>query len=531
MPQSDQPQFDSATEEATVEPIPPRYWWLRRIGVAAGFLFVALFALRLWWGWEAHRRLQAEIDRIIAAGEPIYPEDFDPKEEIPDDQNAARLLIAATDAFNFSAEQTALLGKVCGTDFPLRKRLTEVRRLVEDNAEVLRLARRARNLSEADWGVRLRTPVINMLLPALSGQRQLSRILDVAAGYRHATGNDSEAVETLRDALAHADRIQQQPSLIAQYVGWVCAELAVERTETILPTLRIADEEAVGGDGPRKASRSQVRRLLAELANEKGIGSGIRRAAMCERMAQLDTINQLRQGKTSISAIYGLRGGASWSLDDVMWRYPLLPAVMMDGVSLLRETTSLAKAAGLRTFRETQTSLQNGDEASRLHTLVHPLRNVLPGLLDRSSVRHFRALATRRLAATALGLRLYEIDHGQRAETLAELVPEYLEELPEDPFAHGGRALSYLPRAAHPIVYSVGENGVDDGGDPKRQNTVTKGYRRPDIVFFLDGWREDEKENEDETSLPPSTQTGDDDGQESADDRKEDENGEGEEKP
>ena len=41
--------------------------------MSVGVLFVLLLALRLWWGWEAHRRLQAEIDRIIAAGEPIYP--------------------------------------------------------------------------------------------------------------------------------------------------------------------------------------------------------------------------------------------------------------------------------------------------------------------------------------------------------------------------------------------------------------------------------------------------------------------------
>ena len=102
MPESDQPQCESATIEPTVEPIPPRYWWLKRIALAAGFLFVALFALRLWWGWEANRRLQAEIDKIIAKGEPIYPEDFDPKEDIPDDQNAARFLRNAEQAINLT---------------------------------------------------------------------------------------------------------------------------------------------------------------------------------------------------------------------------------------------------------------------------------------------------------------------------------------------------------------------------------------------------------------------------------------------
>jgi len=178
-----------------------------------------------------------------------------------------------------------------------------------------------------------------------------------------------------------------------------------------------------------------------------------------------------------------------------------------------------------------QAELQSGEEASGFRALVHPLRSMLPVSLDRSVVNYSMALTNRRLPAAALAIRLYEVDHGRRPEALADLVLEYLPAVPQDPFAEAGRAIVYRPSAAHPIVYSVGENGVDDGGDPKRQNTVTKGYWPPDIVFFLDGWREDEQENEDQALVPPSTQAGDDDVQESADDRKEDENGEGEKKP
>jgi hypothetical protein len=140
-------------------------------------------------------------------------------------------------------------------------------------------------------------------------------------------------------------------------------------------------------------------------------------------------------------------------------------------------------------------------------------------------------LATRRLAGTALAIRLYEVDHGHRPETLAELVPEYLPAVPQDSFAEAGRALVYLPSAAHPIVYSVGVNGVDDGGDPKRRNTITKGHWQPDVVFFLDGRREDEKVNEDQASVPPSSQARDDQKKIEEDEGDADEDGEGEEKP
>ena len=99
------------SDELSEKPIPPRYWWLKRLSIAGGCLLVALVALRLWWGWEANRRLQAEIDNYIAAGEPIYPEDFDP-EPIPDELNAAKLLIDAAQALNLTPQQSSLVQDV-----------------------------------------------------------------------------------------------------------------------------------------------------------------------------------------------------------------------------------------------------------------------------------------------------------------------------------------------------------------------------------------------------------------------------------
>ena len=67
------------------------------------------------------------------------------------------------------------------------------------------------------------------------------------------------------------------------------------------------------------------------------------------------------------------------------------------------------------------------------------------------------------MAATGLAIRLYEIDHGRRPERLADLVPEYLPAVPDDPM-DARRKISYLPRAKRPLLYSVGENGTDEGG-------------------------------------------------------------------
>lgn len=43
----------------TAEPVPIRFWWLKRILTVSGVLLIALLCLWWWWGWEADRRLQA----------------------------------------------------------------------------------------------------------------------------------------------------------------------------------------------------------------------------------------------------------------------------------------------------------------------------------------------------------------------------------------------------------------------------------------------------------------------------------------
>src|SRR5258708_3211423 len=73
----------------------------------------------------------------------------------------------------------------------------------------------------------------------------------------------------------------------------------------------------------------------------------------------------------------------------------------------------------------------------------------------------YRAMADRRLAATALAIRLYALDHdGQLPPTLDALAPQYLPAVPIDPMS--GQSLRYLNEPRNPRIYSVGADGVDD---------------------------------------------------------------------
>jgi hypothetical protein len=79
----------------------------------------------------------------------------------------------------------------------------------------------------------------------------------------------------------------------------------------------------------------------------------------------------------------------------------------------------------------------------------------------------------RELTVAAIALKRHELRHGRPAPNLAALVPEFLTELPRDYM--DGKPLRYrLNPDGGFLLYSVGQDGHDDGGDatPARMNVT-----------------------------------------------------------
>jgi hypothetical protein len=74
-----------------------------------------------------------------------------------------------------------------------------------------------------------------------------------------------------------------------------------------------------------------------------------------------------------------------------------------------------------------------------------------------------RSDAVLRLLVVDLAVRAYRNDHELPPAELSQLVPEYLQRIPDDPYGSG--PLIYKPQGTDFVLYSVGPNGIDDGGD------------------------------------------------------------------
>ena len=95
----------------------------------------------------------------------------------------------------------------------------------------------------------------------------------------------------------------------------------------------------------------------------------------------------------------------------------------------------------------------------------HSLMSQSINSLARVSRHVMTGEAARRITITAIALQRFKLAHGHFPNHLSGLIPEFLTNLPIDPV--DGQPLHYLRQPDGTfLLYSVGENGVDDGGNP-----------------------------------------------------------------
>jgi hypothetical protein len=282
----------------------------------------------------------------------------------------------------------------------------------------------------------------------------------------------------------------------------------------------LAAELRVGG-GRGDAAPAQVRDLIRALLDDTSQRSGQRMALLGERAMQLDSARAMARGTLILGSpgvgVGGMpaKGGAGGPGAGIGFiRYLLKPTLLGDGVLMMQHTTALMHAAATA---PSWPAFQQAAPAWPADVSARPWRHLLASILmpplERAINVDFRAMTDRRLAATALAARWYAADHaGKLPERLQDLMPDYLDAIPSDPMARGG-VLKYVRDAANsahparparpapasgaatqksigvkaPLIYSVGANGLDDGGSESIASNRGDAdrWQRPDAVVHL----------------------------------------------
>jgi len=410
----------------------------------------------------------------------VTPDDFK-LPPLPDSENAAEYYRKAALAITQPADSRVGVSDVCGelSDPAVWGEFErDVARLIAANREALRLARAARSLPGANWNVAVSPAAFPGLVPELGAQRNVARLLVTAAEYHHRAGDHGASVETLRDALAHTEGFGRLRGYYIVTLNVVAIDaLATSAMEDIFPSLAVTTLGQSPQAGIAPATREQAEALLADLLDDRFLAENWRWAMCGERVLMLER---------AVGPPWLPWVGAG-PTPTVVARI-LQPASALDAVRLAEHYTRMTGAAEAGTYREAIGNIgETGAWGPAYQTLAHPLSgNRLPAT---GVMLFFRARMSRRLAATALAIRLYELDHGRRPDALDELVPDYLPAVPIDLFAQESRPIVYLPGAPRPLLYSVGPDGRDDAGSYDVEADGGFAERPKDLLFFLNGDR------------------------------------------
>ena len=497
-------------------------WWKYAVCVLALLLLLPV-VVRLWWGYSAERELEAVVSQIEARGEPLAWADLAP-EPIPDDDNAVLLyakaaevpLIAEVETDDRGDPRTPedehlnrlqdMLGDLAASSNYRRRHAEEVREILELSRAAFRLCREGRDRKGANWQMDFSAPAIEYELPPLWAHRRLAEALWLAALVAHEAGDDAAAVGYLRDVLALGRCLHTMPTLLGHLVALNVQEHACEAIERIAPGL------SVGRD--RKGAKvANVRALMGELLDVRAARAGLVAAMMGERSMIYDTVERLRRGEISASGISGA-GQENWGrrlgrrAGTGLFFGPLFTA---DEARMLRYMNKYVEAARQDSYPGAAAKLPVLKiPTSQIERFSMMLSMILLPSFGKSHVHHYRHVATRRMTAAALAIRLYQLDRGRRPTKLEELVPRYLAAVPVDPFTKDGQPIRSLLDADRPLLYSVYKNGEDDGGHFAVDSDGGIETRKSlDCVFFLDGDRpepkvkgEDPDDTDEKNALP-----------------------------
>lgn len=439
------------------------------------------------WRDYSESQLKTAIDRITATGEPLFPDDFHTP-TIPDDENAALLYEKAAKLIADSgASRSSLINKCL--DFPKNNDafVSTCGALVASHAEALALVREAQSRPGVSWSIQIKSPLIDLGLPELSDVRSLAKLLRIRAKLEHMHNNDGEVVRSLEEIIALSAAVDQQPSLVAHLVALSIEAQALYLIEAIGARLSILDSEDLAND--RSADRAKLERLIDGLFDDNSLDAGIVRTLQFERAMQLDVVQLVSSGRGTLSDLLNLQ---SDSEDPFGVQVPFVALFNLDGVTMLEHMTHQINAMQSGSFPGYREHLDScpvppwDRPANRFEKVRHVLSRILVPSLNRAVLLHFRLLSHRRMAATSLAIRLYEFDHGHRPRTLDALAPDYLPAVPADAMSSNG-VIQYLLDAEFPRLYSIGSNGIDDGGEYAYKRRGGINWDVLDVPFFLDG--------------------------------------------
>ena len=434
---------------------------IRLVKILAGIAVVVLVihtALLVFSG-IALRNARAELR---AAGRPMSPAEIIPA-DVPANENAAPLYesaFALLDSESIGDKKLAVFVTDAGRDYAVdpdadEKRSTFENALANETfVRTLELVEQAAARTQCNFN--LQYDLGGMLcVHHVDDMLAIGRILKAKALLHARRGETQKTYAALDIALRMAEALRDEPMLSSAVVRNAQYYMALELLPALCAKAPPDDETAA--------------RLSALLADVDLVASYIR-AVDGERLFMGEwTYNCFADG--NVHDFLGPENDGVWAARVAKGLLGYRPSLQLDHAAYLRTHSRFAaNAARPLWLWEIKPIARPDDEFPWYATISR----IITPALNSSLLHSVHVQALIRVSRTGLALLRHKLAHGAYPASLAEIDPEFLGEIPVDPFT--GQPLVYRPEADGFVLYSLGKNFRDDNGtiesiDSRRSDT------------------------------------------------------------
>lgn len=319
--------------------------------------------------------------------------------------------------------------------------------------------------------------LIECLLPGIQESRSIARYLICRAHLNIAEGNADAAWSDLMACHRLGSMIARGPTLIESLVGIAINSMAARGDIVFLDQIEM--------------DAAQLARCRRDIEKLPPIRSMVEQLDWCERMMYLDSVLLLGTGRTEVlNLISGLTDASpeESALDSLATRLAILSIDWNTAMRIGNQMYDrLIVSMNKKTYQQREVALKEVDrlikktkentsvsgflkavaETGSSRTAMSEMTaNVMISLLLPAvravNTAHARSQQTRHNLEVAFALAEWKLKNGSYPRSLDQLVPKHLDEAPFDTFS--GKPLKYIPRKEGFLIYSVGQNGEDEGG-------------------------------------------------------------------
>jgi len=299
--------------------------------------------------------------------------------------------------------------------------------------------------------------VFNPNTDALGGVKGVAVALQAEAVAAAILGDSTRAGQALNEAVRVGRLVDSGGVLIDYLVRIACDAIAARAAESVFTRVQLDDASLVSLQRGFRAAEG-TNALAQALVGERAFGITGFQMSPSQLAATANAAAGLPPTPTPSSAAQDLMS--------IPYRVFLLrpdQRFYLEQMALLIRAAESPGPEGEKQVHELEESLRR-DRFPFLRVLS---RMALPNLY-KSVAKEARHVTTMRCAQAACAIERYQLKHQTLPPTLEALVPEYLDAVPEDPLTGG--PLKYRIRGEGYVVYGIGEDGTDDGGqEPQKK--------------------------------------------------------------